>query len=74
MNADAGADAVNTSSTGNAGSIGGTDNNADSKNAYAKADFNNYNVVGVNVGAVANDVIVTSEKVGSNIKNTGVGQ
>lgn len=69
-----GADAGNTSGIKDVGGIGGTDNNADSKIAYTKADFSTYNIIGVNAGAGVGDMIFTGEKVGNNTNNIGVDQ
>lgn len=52
--------------------MGSADNNAKSKNANAKTDFNIYNIVSANVFACAGDISITSDKVDKNIRNTGV--
>ena len=59
--------------TGGVGDTGGTNNNIDSKNAYAKAGFSTYNITGANtdVGAGAGDTSGTDKKVSNNTNNTG---
>ena len=61
---------------GDAGGTGGTDNNIDTKNAYAKAGFSTYNVASTNVDADADarNTSGTDEKVGNNTNNISKGQ
>lgn len=64
----------NINNTKNADGTGSMDNNANSKNAYAKADFSIYNVASANTSANTGEAVIIKKKIGSNKNNTGISQ
>ena len=61
MDNNAGASAGDTSSTGDGGGTYSADNNTDDKNAYAKASFNTYNIIGASTDLDASDTTCTGD-------------
>lgn len=59
---------------GNTSGFIGKNNNDDSKNLYAKADFSTYNLKGANLSWGKDVTSIAPKKFGNNINNISVGQ